>query len=360
LRQFLWDGFNADEQGRQVFDGLMPHVAGGGLGSFNHRFASPTRTNNQHEEHLFPADYFPFAYGEELDPLTDKRDGILSRARATKTVPKVFHTQSSSEYWHRSGSLVHTDPLGKKDSDIPAEVRLYTFGGAQHGAGSGIAGPKGSGSLPSNPNDYRPLMRALVMALDAWVKDGTEPPPSVYPRIADGTLVPWQEKQSGWPGMPRVAYPQVIQTPPGLFRGPLWETKRIATIEPPEVKLHYGVKIPAVNADGNERGTLNTPAVSVPRATYTSWNMRGSSIGAAGELLSLQGGYIPFARNKAEREADKDPRMSLEERYEGYADYEAKYRAAAEQLIAKRYMLSEDLPRVLRLCEIFKPLFGEK
>src|SRR6185369_8785984 len=187
---------------RQVFDGVISHVAGGGLGSFNHRFASPTRTNGQHDEHHFPADYSPFTYGDSRDPFTEETDGILHRCRESKAVPKVFHTQSSSEYWHRSGSLVHTDPLGKEDAEIPPEVRLYTFGGCQHGAGSGVPGARGAGQLPSSPADYRPLMRALLMALDVWVKDGKEPPPSVYPRIKGGTLVPWERHDSGWGEIP--------------------------------------------------------------------------------------------------------------------------------------------------------------
>jgi hypothetical protein len=359
LRHFLWEGFNADEMGRKVFDGVISHVAGGGLGSFNHRFASPTRTNGQHDEHLFPADYFPFTYGDEKDPLSGQTDGILARARQTNTVPKVFHTQSSSEYWHRSGSLVHTDPLGTKDAEIPPEVRLYTFGGTQHGPGGGTPGAKGGGKLPSNPADYRPLMRGLLVALDAWVKDGVEPPPSVYPKIAEGTLVGWKKNESGWPDVPGIEYPQVIQQPPFLFRGPDWDTKRIASVEPPEIKGHYVVKVPAIGPDGNELGTLNLPAISVPVATYTSWNLRDESIGAAGELLSLQGAYIPFARTRAEREAAKDPRPSLEELHKGYDDYQQKYLFAAEQLVRGRYMLAEDLPRLKALCEKVKPVFGE-
>jgi hypothetical protein len=359
LRHFLWEGFNADEQGRKVFDGVISHVAGGGLGSFNHRFASPTRTNGQHEEHLFPADYFPFTYGDEKNPFTGSEDGILRRARASGTLPKVFHTQSSSEYWHRSGSLVHTDPLGKRDAEIPQQVRLYTFGGTQHGPGSGVPGPKGGGKLPSNPADYRPLLRALLMAMDAWVKEDVEPPPSIYPKIADGTLVDWQKSASGWPDVPGIEYPQVIQQPPHVDRGPDWETKRIAAIEPPQVRGHYVVKVPALGPDGNERGTLNLPAISVPLASYTSWNLRDASIGAEGELLSLQGGYVPLARTRGEREADKDPRPSLEELYEDYDDYERKYLAAAEQLVAQRYLLAEDLPRLKELCAKFKAAFEE-
>ncbi len=360
LRQFLYDGFNADEQGRRVFDGLMPHVAGGGLGSFNHRFASPTRTNGQHEEHTFPADYFPFTYGDEKDPLSSREDGILRRSRQLGVVPKVMHTQSSSECWHRSGSLVHTDPLGTREADEPAEVRYYTFGGTQHGPGSGLPAAKGSGQLPSNPADYRPLMRALVVALDAWVKDGKEPPRSVIPRIADGTLVGWQQNESGWPGIPGVTYPQVIHQPSLLERGPEWQSRRIATIEPPAVKESYTVRVPACGPDGNERGTLNLPAITVPVATYTSWNLRDESIGARGELLGLQGGYIPFARTKVEREKSGDSRPALPERYRDYADYEMQYMHAANQLLAQRYLLAEDLPRLKALCEKQRGLFEER
>jgi hypothetical protein len=359
LRHFLWEGFNADEQGRKVFDGVISHVAGGGLGFFNHRFASPTRTNDQHDEHLFPADYFPFTYGDTTDPFTNKTAGILRKSRASDTVPKVFHTQSSSEYWHRSASLVHTDPLGKKDAEIPPEVRIYSFGGTQHGTGSGYPSAKAGGQLPSNPADYTPLMRGLVMALDAWIKEGKEPPPSVYPQVADGTLVGWRRNEIGWPAIPGVTYPEVIQEPKFLDRGPKWESQRIATIEPPEVKGRYVVKVPAVDADGNERGTLNLPAITVPVATYTSWNLRDKSIGAAGELLALQGGYIPFPLTREARLEAKDPRASVAERYGSFDEYQRRYMEAAERLVARRYMLEEDLPRLKALCERFKGSFGK-
>lgn len=359
LRHFLWEGFNADEQGRQVFDGLISHVAGGGLGSFNHRFASPTRTNGQHDEHLFPADYFPFAYDDQEDPHTGQVDGILRQSRKMKVVPKVFHTQSSSEYWHRSGSLVHTDPLGEKDAEIPPEVRIYSFGGTNHGSGAGLPGGKGNGQLPASPADYRPLMRALVVALDAWVKDDATPPPSVYPRLSEQNLVGWKEKESGWPKIPGVAYPQVIQQPAYLYRGPWWDRQRIATLEPPEVRENYVVRVPVITANGNERGTLNVPAITVPVGSHTSFNLRSESAGAAGELLSLTGGFIPFAKTTAERKQAQDPRPSLEELYTGYADYEAKYLAAARQLVQQRYLLAEDLPRLKTLCEKFKPWFAK-
>jgi hypothetical protein len=163
LRHLLYQGFNIDEKGRRVFDGLMPHVAGGGLGFFNHRFAQPTRHNGQHEEHLYPTDIFPFTYGTSRDEYRaggktvtrDQPDGILKRIadEGARLLPRVMHTQSSAEYWHRSGSLVHTDTLGTRDAEVPANVRIYAFGGTQHGplrprdpgAGEGGAPPPGQG-----------------------------------------------------------------------------------------------------------------------------------------------------------------------------------------------------------------------
>ncbi|HJT30858.1 MAG TPA: alpha/beta hydrolase domain-containing protein [Pirellulales bacterium] len=357
LRMFLYDGFNADEQGRQVFDGVMPHVAGAGLGFFNHRFASPTRHNSQHDNHLYPADVFPFTYGEAKDPFSGRTDGILRRARASHTAPKVMHTQSSSEYWHRSGSLVHTDPLGQRDAEIPSEVRICTFGGCQHGPGSGVAGPRGNGQLPACPSDYRPFLRALLTALDAWVREGREPPASVYPRIADGTLVDWREPKSGWHALPDVRYPEVIQQPEYLDRGPEFLTHRRTTLQPPVSRGNYVVLVPGYGKDDNELGTLLLPSVAAPVATFTSWNLRHRSIGAENELLTLSGGYIPFLKSAADRQAAGDPRPALLERYRDFDDYQTQFTTAATRLVEQGYLLAEELPRLRAAAEGNRPLF---
>lgn len=354
---FLYDGFNADERGRQVFDALMPHVAGAGLGFFNHRFASPTRHNSQHDNHLYPADVFPFAYGDEEDPFTHCTDGILRRARASRTVPKIMHTQTSSEYWHRCGSLVHTDPLGRRDAELPDEVRVYAFGGCQHGPGDGVAGARGKGQLPANPSDYRPFMRALLTALEAWVRGDRLPPPSVYPRLADGTLAPWRETESGWRALPGVRYPEVIQQAEFLDRGPEFFSHRRITLQPPINRGDYVVRVPAYADDNTERGTLQLPSVSVPLATYTSWNLRDRTIGAEQELLSLAGGYVPLAKTAAERQAAGDPRAALLERYRDFDDYRRQYISAARELIDQRYVLPEDLPRLEAAADKNRAMF---
>ena len=168
------------------------------MGCFNFRFAQPTRHAGQHDHHDYPPDRFPFAYDTQTDPLSGQTDGILKRATESGTVPLVFHTQSSSEFWHRSGSLVITDPLGERDAEIPDNVRIYFFGGTQHGPSS-FPPTKGGGQTMGNPADYKPFLRALLVALDRWNATGEEPPASQYPKISDGDLVAWTQNATGFP-----------------------------------------------------------------------------------------------------------------------------------------------------------------
>ena len=357
LRMFLHEGFNADEQGRQVFDGVMPVIAGGGQGFFNHRFASPTRTNTQHSGHLYPADVFPFTYGDETDPFTGRTDGILRRARASGTLPKVMHLDSASEYWHRSGSLVVTDPAGERDSVIPPEVRVYVFGGTQH---SPAARPSDRGQLPPSPTVFRPFQQALFLALDRWITDGTPPPPSVHPRIAAGTLVAWQEEQSGWTPLPGVRYPAVIQQPELLDYGKAFEQHRRIDRQPPlRTGKRYAVRVPALDEDNNERGVLQMPSVAAPLATFTGWNLRNPAIGAPGELLRLTGGSIPFPRTAADRARSGDPRRAVTERYGSFDEYFGRYMEAAGELEAGGYLLPEHMAALEERAQAARPLFGK-
>ena len=357
IRMFLHEGFNADEQGRQVFDGVMPTIAGGGQGFFNHRFASPTRTNTQHSGHLYPADVFPFTYGEEVDPFSGRRDGILRRARATGTVPKVMHLDTASEYWHRSGSLVVTDPQGERDAELPPEVRVYVFGGTQH---SPAAGPSKRGQLQPSTIPYRPFQQALFLALDRWVTSGTPPPPSVHPRIADGTLAGWKAEEAGWKPLPGVTYPTVIQQPERFDYGPAFAAHRRIDHQPPRrTGERYGVRTPALDADNNERGVLKLPPVAVPVATWTGWNLRAPAIGAPTELLRLTGGAIPFPRTAADRARTGDPRRAVTERYAGFDDYLAQYLAAADALVADGYLLPAHRAGLEALARENAPLFDD-
>ncbi len=346
LRNLVYLDLNEDEHGRKVFDGLMPHVAGGGLGFFNQRFCQASRYNAQHEEHLYPCDRFPFAYGEETDPFTGRRDGILrpAAARDAKMLPKIFHTQHAAEYWHRSGSLAHTDPEGARDSEIPPSVRIYAFGGIQH---SPTHSPIKAADNPPNPADPAPFLKALLDALDAWCSKGTAPPPSVYPRIDRGTLVLPTQKATGFPAIPNVRFPEVIQRPHGLDWGPEFDAKGLIATEPPRILGDYVVRVPRSDADGNDLGTLLLPEIAVPLATYTGWNLRGREAGAEGALAELMGSRIPFPRTRSEREKTGDPRASVEERTGSFEEYRSRLAAACEKLTGARTLLREDADALL-------------
>ncbi|MCF6311558.1 MAG: hypothetical protein L3J39_03820 [Verrucomicrobiales bacterium] len=357
LREFLYWGFNADENKQKVFDGLIPHVSGSGMGSFNHRFAQPTRHAGQHDHHDYPPDRFPFAYGKQIDPLSGQQQGLLDRAIESATAPLILHTQSTSEYWNRSGSLVHTDPLGKKDVAIPDNVRLYFFGGTQHGPSS-FPPKQGDGQTLGNPGNFKPYLRCLLLALDRWSAGGQPAPPSVYPKISEGTLVAWTQNATGFPNIPGIRYPGVIQQPSYLDFGPSWQSDGIVENQPPLPRGDYRVLVPKSDADGNDVACLSPPEVAVPVATYTSWRLRKKAAGAENELLALQGSYIPFPLSKKEREERGDPRLSIQERYASLDDYLAKLRAKCVELQKTGYLLQEDVERTVDIQrERVAPLF---
>ncbi|MDF1859151.1 MAG: alpha/beta hydrolase domain-containing protein [Verrucomicrobiales bacterium] len=357
LREFVYWDFNADEAGRQVFDGIIPHVSGSGMGSFNHRFAQPTRHAGQHDHHDYPPDRFPFAYETQTDPLSGQTEGILRRSLESGTAPLVFHTQSASEYWNRSGSLVHTDPLGQVDGKIPDTVRLYFFGGTQHGPAA-FTTEAGAGQTAPSSADYKPFVRALLLALDRWAKDGTEPPPGMYPKIADGELVAWTQNATGFPEIPGIQYPGVIQQPSFLDFGLRWQEQGIVDRQPPLPRGDYRVRVPRSGPDGNDLGCLAAPEVAVPIGSYPGWRLLKPDAPAANQLFSLSGSYIPFPLTREEREKAGDPRKSLEERYGSLEEYLEKLEAQCRKYEAEGYLLPEDTERTLRIQrERVKPLF---
>ena len=358
LRELLNSGFNEDEKGRKVFDGLIPHVSGSGLGSFNHRFAQPTRHAAQHDHDDYPADRFPFAYETQTDPHSGLTDGILQRATATGTVPYVMHTQSAAEYWTRSGSLTHTDTDGKCDAKVPDTVRIYIFGGTQHNPAP-FPPKAGAGQNPTNPGDYQPFLRALLLALDRWAREGTPAPPSVYPTIAAGTLVDWAQNSTQFPSIPGLRYPEVIRQPPLLDLGPRWLKEGIIDIQPPRIRHRYRTLVPKCGPDGNELDCLSPAEVAVPLATFTGWNLRSREAGAENELVSLAGSYILLPATKVERERVGDPRVSLQERYGTLQGYLSQLQAKCAQLQRDRYLLAEDVERIMqRQRERAEPLIS--
>jgi hypothetical protein len=345
LRTYLYYGFNQDENGKTVFEGMIPHVAGAGRGSFNHRFAQPSRDGHPFLNFFYPSDIFPFTDLEQTDPETDWKDGLLLQALKSNTAPRLFYTNSSYEYWGRAASLIHTSVDGRSDAPLPDNVRIYTFTGGQHGP-SGFPPQRGAGRQLSNPNDYRWSMRALLVAMDRWVRDGAAPPPSVYPKVSGDTLVAPEAVQ--FPKIPGIEFPKRLHLAYRTDYGPQWK-EGIVTNEPPRMAgKPYPVLVPQVDMDGNDNGGLKMPEVAVPLATYTGWNQFNGKTGPADELTSGQGSFIPFARTKAEREKKGDPRRSIEERYRDRDQYLGMISTAAMKLVDEGYLLPGDLPSILK------------
>ena len=345
IHHFLYEGLNGDEQGRIVFDGALIHVAGSGKGMFNHRFRMSTEYGTQHEGHLSGSEFFPLAPLPQTDPVTGESGDSLARSRKSGTTPRMLFTQSSTEYWSRAASLLHTDVEGKSDLTLPDDVRVYLVAGAQHLGKS--EGTPGICQQPRNTLDDRgPVLRAMLTHLVEWVQHDKAPPPSRHPRLADQTLVTLDAWKSQFPKIPGLNLPTHAYQPPRLDFGPRFQSEGIADIIPPKAGKPFHTLLPTVNADGNETSGIVLPEVAVPLGTYTGWNLRSSKVGAETMLSPLDGMFVPFAKTKAEREKTGDPRLSLEERYPTQAEYLSRLTNAAKKLQAEGFLLDEDVRRI--------------
>jgi Alpha/beta hydrolase domain len=351
LRDFLYQGFNADEEGKIALDGVLAHVAGAGRGSFNYRFAQPSRDAQPTSSVFFPTDIFPFTDQPETDPLTQEKGGLLDRAAAEKVVPKIFLSNTSYEYWGRAAALIHITADGKRDASISPDVRIYHFTGLQHFSGP-LPPAKGKGDLfgqqPQSPLPIRYFWRAMITNMDAWVRNGTPPPESSYPKIADGTLVPLDEY--AFPAILGVNKPHEANEAWHLDFGANWRDG-ILNLQPPKVGQQFPVMVPQVDADGNERDGVRLLEIIVPLATYASWNLRDASIGAPDQRVSFEASYLPFPKTVAERQKTGDPRKSIAERYANREDYLARCGRALDELVKQRRILAEDRPAHLHRAE---------
>jgi len=351
LRNLLYDGFNADEEGRMALDGILAHVSGAGRGSFNYRFAQPSRDAQPTSSVFFPTDIFPFTDLPEIDPVTRESAGLLDRAVAEKVVPKIFFSNTSYEYWGRVGALTHVSADGKRDVPLSENVRIYHFTGLQHFSGP-FPPARGTGDLlgqqPQSPLPVKYFWRAMIVNMDAWVRSNTPPPSSSYPKVADGTLVSLRDYK--FPEIPGVRKPEEANAAYQLDYGPNW-TAGILTIEPPKVGAVFPVLVPQVNADGNETDGVRLPEIIAPLATYASWNLRDPSIGAPEQRVSFEASYIPFAKSATERQRSGDPRPSIAERYSGHDDYMARFTKAADDLVQQRWILPEDRQALIQRGE---------
>jgi hypothetical protein len=332
LRTFLYQGFNRDEKGRKVFDGVWANVAGGGRGSFNHQFAQPSRDARPFFNFFYPTDIFPFADLPQTDAVTGMTDGILVRAQKDGVVPKIFYTNSAYEYYGRAASLAHTTLDGSADVELAPSTRLYVMAGGNHGPGSMPPSRSSTTRYLNNGNDYGWVMRGLLMAMQGWLEKDQAPPKSVYPTVGRKELAPLA--QVHFPKREGVQPPVRLHDVFRLDFGPEFRSRGIVAFEPPKMGKPFGVLAPQVDADGNDLGGLKTPQVAVPLAMHTGWNLRAPGIGSGEEMFSMTGSYFAFSPEEVKK------------RYGDQGRYLEQVRKVARKLAAEGYLLERDLRRV--------------
>ncbi len=346
LRHLLYLGLDEDEAGRFVWDAVIPHVAGARRGEFNCRFGQPS-LNALHAL----GSLFPFTDAAQDDPVTGQRDSLLRCLEGRAKPPKIFTINTAAEYWRGDGSLVHTDVGGTRDVTAPSHVRQYLFAGTQHTPGTIPPPPAdpntgGRGRHQFNVVDYSPLLRAALVNLDRWVSEGVEPPPSAVPRLADASAVAAETTRAAFASIPGARFPERVRRPVRLDFGPQVE-RGIVSALPPKIGAPYVTFVSALDGDGNDRAGIRPPELRVPVATFTGWNPRHPDQGAPGDLMSMMGSTLPFARTAAERSRTGDARLSIEERYTGREDYLARVRRAALAMVQARQLLAEDVDAVV-------------
>jgi hypothetical protein len=359
LNDFTYLGFNQDESGRKVFDGMMQWIAAGDGLNMNYRWSETKRTNRNRQDLLYLEGRFPFANVETHDPLTGKTDSRYARCEATNTCPLAVEIYSANEYWVKAASLLHTDPGGKK-VDLPDSpyARNYFISSHQHGVGNGAS--KGVCQQLQNPLNSAPIQRALFLALDDW-DNGIAPPPSAVPRFADGTFAAsTAQADVGFPSIPGVTYTGLKTTRYLFDYGPNFDATGVPTINPPVITPPYEDNpangpiyasfVPKTDSDGNDIAGVRLPDVTVPLATYTGWALRSGVW--ANDGCEASGQFIPFAKTKDERVAAGDPRPSIEERYKSFGQYRSAVVNAVDALVKRRLMLCEDAgDQVTRLID---------
>ena len=342
LRHFIYQGFNTDEQGQKVYDGMMIITAGAGRGSFNHRFAQPSRDAHRYSAFFYPTDIFPFSGVDQLDTETGKTDGLYSHQLIPNQIPKIFYVNTGYEYWGRSASLIHTTPDGTADIKLQPHERIFVLSSGQHFV---WRFPPGKRDIMvdhriyrGDPLDYSVNYRALLVSLVSWVS-GRLPQVSLYPRISNGELVPVSKEN--FPPIPGVEYPKVTQVPYRVDYGPMWN-QGIILYQPPTLGDEYPCLVPRLDKYGNDLEGIRNVEISVPLATYFPWNLRTGYKGGSHELTDFMGTFLPFPRDEKEKRKWQDPRPAIRTLYSGKTEYLEKVGKAADLLIGQGFVLKED------------------
>ncbi len=351
LRHFVYQGFNTDERNRKVFDGLMVHTAGAGRGSFNHRFAQPSRDAHPYSAFFYPTDIFPFTSRTQTDPETGDIDGLFAHQHNDAHLPRIFYTNTGYEYWGRAASLIHTTVDGR-DIELYPNERVYHLASGQHGVGR--FPPPDNSRLPNtnayrgNPLHFQYTIRSLLVQMMDWAWDVSSPPPSMYPKVAAGTLVPVEQVE--FPELAGLAFPKVAHDAYRAYYGSRWQ-QGIIDIQPPQLGKRFPVMVPQVDRIGNERGGVPTVEILAPLATYAPWNLRTGFSGGTDALTNFTGTYIPLAKTEEERRSSGDPRPSIEALYRDKDDYLRAAEEAARSLAERGLLLDEHVDAVVARAE---------
>jgi hypothetical protein len=343
IRHFLYQGFNTDEKGRVAFDGFFAHTAGAGRGSFNHRFAQPSRDAQPYSTFFYPTDVFPFTSIPSRDPVTGLSAGLRDDLRASSGT-LVFYVDGGHEYWGRAASLTHTTPDGKEDVGFLPTERRYVISSAQHSSPgpwpvAEAARISGTPAYRGDPLDQRLALRALMSSLIDWVKDGKQPPASTYPTLASGNLV--KPADQHFPAIPNLPVARIPNQAYRLDFGPRWQ-QGIIDFEPPKVGAPYPVFVSRVDSIGNDLGGIRSIEVLVPLATYYPWLLRTGMPAATDRLFSFRGTFVPLPRTEADRRSTGDSRPSIESLYGNRTRFMKQVDDGISTLIGRRFMLPDD------------------
>lgn len=340
VNDYLNLGFNETEGHERAIDGMLQWVGGADGVFMNYRFAQTFRTHRQRQARWFPEFQFPFADVVTTDPVSGQKEGRLRRCMESNTCPQMLTTNSDNEYWAKNMALLHISADGAEDLPDPGSVRYYHMASLPHGARSG-----GRGICAHERNPLAPyaVHRALLLALDAWVTEGTEPPKSRLPRLADGTLVPSMPQDgAGFPQIPGIDYNGRQHTGDLFDYGPHFGDGILTVLPPILVGTPYPTFVPKTDEDGNTIAGVRLPEVQVPLATYTGWNRRA---GVPQEDCGGSGIMVSFPKTKEDRLASGDPRLSIAERYPTHQEYVDAVAKAAEGLMREGLLLQEDVDR---------------
>jgi len=355
LNDFVHLGFNEDEHGRKVFDGMMQWIGAGDGLNMNYRWSQTKRTERNRQEQLYLEGLFPFANQTLYDPISRTVDGRYKKCSESHTCPLAMEFYSANEYWVKAASLMHTDPMGKIDLPDHPDARLYLLSSKQHG-GAGNPTSKGVCQQFLNPLDSAPVQRAMWEDLDQWSTRHVEPPSSRIPRLRDRNLVPpLPQSAMGFPNIPGVTYTGLKTTRYRFNYGPNFYQTFIPTINPPVMTPPYEDNplngpiypsyVPKTDSDGNDIAGIRLPELTVPLATYTGWGLRSGVW--ANDGCESSGQYIPFKSTLGERIAAGDPRPSVQERYTSYDTYQSKVVHAIDRLVRERFLICDDTAGML-------------